>query len=190
MKWPRGFAGQGLFYLSHWPALQSFPRDMLCSRKLGCWLFLWVIVCQMCCINVHRGQWMKLLYLLEEVGSRSRQQVWELWKGKRRAFSCFFPPCVSRDKGRGGDETEQWGTGGEREQNTLKREGGTQTNTCAQQEEDTLLGNFVLLQQNIPHTVKGELIPAVTKIIDLQTTIVGKYLRYFMHFDFQILSMQ
>lgn len=31
---------ESLFYLSRWPALRSFTRDMLCSRELSCWFLL------------------------------------------------------------------------------------------------------------------------------------------------------
>lgn len=77
---------------------------MLCSRKLGCWYLLWVVVFQEQCIIFHRGQWKKLLYLLEEeVGSRNLQEGWELWKCRRiadipaEAWHCWEGQPSARD---------------------------------------------------------------------------------------------
>lgn len=48
------------------------------------------------------------------------------------------------------------------------------------------------MTENLSHALKGELIPAIININDLQIPIVGvgspsgKYFSHFMHFDFQL----
>lgn len=78
--------------MSPWPALQSSPRDMLCSRRLGRWLLLGVAVCRCGVSSFIEGS------------GRNGCICWKKWEGGAggRAESCEMV------KSRAGISAEAW----------------------------------------------------------------------------------